>query len=57
MGTYTEHRESAARERAIRDNEDADAIIAEIDAQLDRMRERAEAADRMAAKDADVAPE
>ena len=51
------HRESAARERAIRDNEDADAIIAEIDAQIDRMRERAKAADRMAAKDADVASE
>jgi hypothetical protein len=51
------HRESAARERAIRDNEDADAIIAEIDAQLDQMRERAKAAERLAAMDDDVAPE
>lgn len=51
------HRESAARERAIRDNEDADAIIAEIDAQLDRMRERAKATERMSAKGDDVAPE
>ena len=35
------HRESAARQRAIRENEDADAILASIDAKLDRMRERA----------------
>lgn len=37
------HRESAARERAMRDNEDADAILASIDAKLDTMRERAQA--------------
>ena len=35
------HRESAARQRAIRENEDADAILASIDAKLDTMRERA----------------
>lgn len=34
------HRESAARQRAIRDNEDADAILASIDSTLDTMRER-----------------
>lgn len=38
------HRESAAMTRAIRDNEDADAILASIDAKLDRMRERAQQA-------------
>ena len=38
------HRESAARERAMRDNEDAEAILASIDAKLDRMRERGLAA-------------
>ena len=38
------HRESAARERALRDNEDADKILAEIDAKLDAMRDRAKAA-------------
>lgn len=37
------HRESAARERALRDNEDADAVLASIDAKLDRMRARASA--------------
>ncbi len=51
------HRDSAARERAIHANEDADAIIAEIDAQLDQMRDRAKAAERIAAQDDDVAPE
>ncbi len=35
------HRESAAQGRAIRENEDAEAILASIDAKLDRMRERA----------------
>jgi hypothetical protein len=35
------HRQSAARQEAIRDNRDADAILASIDAKLDRMRERA----------------
>lgn len=38
------HRESAARERALRDNEDADQVLAEIDAKLDAMRDRARAA-------------
>lgn len=35
------HREAAAQERAIRENQDADAILASIDAKLDSMRERA----------------
>lgn len=35
------HRAAAAQGRAIRENEDADAILASIDAKLDRMRERA----------------
>jgi hypothetical protein len=34
------HRESAARQRAVRDNQDSEAIIASINAKLDRMRER-----------------
>ena len=34
------HRESAARMRAIRDNEDAEAILASINTKLDKMRER-----------------
>ena len=33
------HRESAAQHRAIRENEDAGAILASIDSKLDRMRE------------------
>jgi len=37
----TAHRETAAQERAIKENEDADAILASIDAKLDRMRKRA----------------
>lgn len=36
------HRESAAQHRAILENEDADAVLASIDAKLDRMRERAQ---------------
>jgi hypothetical protein len=36
------HRESAARHRAILENEDVDAILASIDAKLDAMRERAQ---------------
>ena len=48
------HRESTARERAIRDNDAADAVLAEIDAQLDKMRERAKAAERLNAKDCNV---
>lgn len=35
------HREANAQGRAIRENEDADAILASIDAKLDKMRERA----------------
>lgn len=38
------HREAAAQQRAIRDNQDADAILASIDAKLDRMRERSQRA-------------
>ena len=34
------HRESAARQRAIRDNEDAEAIILSINAKLEKMRQR-----------------
>ncbi len=44
------HREAAAQQRAIRDNQDADAILASIDAKLDRMRERSQ----RARKDADA---
>lgn len=42
------HRESAARQRALRDSEDTEAILASIDAQLDKMRERRIAAVREA---------
>ena len=42
----TAHRDSVARERAMRDNEDAAEILASIDATLDKMRERALAAER-----------
>ena len=38
------HRESAARQRALQDNEDTDRIIVSINAKLDLMRERAIAA-------------
>ena len=34
------HREEAAKQRAVRDDEDAEAILAAIDTKLDRMRER-----------------
>ena len=34
------HRESAAKERAIRDDDDAEVILASINTKLDRMRER-----------------
>ena len=34
------HRESAARQRAIRDSEDSDAVLARINAKLERMRRR-----------------
>ena len=52
------HRETVAQERAMQENENADAILASIDAKLDRMRERAlqaasAAPDGQAAKDAD----
>ena len=36
------HRDSVARVRASRDNEDADAILASLNAKLDRMREQAQ---------------
>lgn len=42
----TAHRDSVARERAMRDNEDAAEILASIDATLDKMRERALIAER-----------
>lgn len=38
------HRETAAQERAMRENDDADAILASIDAKLESMRQRALAA-------------
>jgi len=34
------HRETVARERACQDEQDADAILASIDAKIDRMRAR-----------------
>jgi hypothetical protein len=40
----TAHREAVARQRAMRDNEDADAILASINVKLERMRERSLAA-------------
>jgi hypothetical protein len=40
------HREAAAQQRAIRDNDDAEAILAGLNAKLERMRERALAAKR-----------
>jgi hypothetical protein len=43
------HKDSTAREKALRDNEDADVVIAEINAHIDKMRERAKAAERVAA--------
>jgi len=49
------HRESAARQRAIRENEDADAILASIDEKLDRMRERAMKASSRDANDQEQA--
>ena len=42
------HRDSAARQRAIRDNEDAEAIILEINAKLEKMRARQIAAKQRA---------
>lgn len=47
------HRESAARQRAIRSNEDAAAIIVSINEKLGLMRRRLTAADAAAAEDAD----
>lgn len=41
------HRETVARQRAIRDNEDEDAILASIDAKLERMHQRWLAANGM----------
>jgi len=38
------HRETVARERAVKDEEDADAILLSINAKLSKMRERALAA-------------
>lgn len=42
----TVHRETVARQRAVRDNEDTESILASINAKLDRMRERRLAAAR-----------
>ncbi len=38
------HKDSVSREKAMRDNESADDVLASIDAKLDQMRERAKAA-------------
>lgn len=51
------HKDSTAREKARLDNEDADAVIAEINDHIDRMRDRSKAAERIAAGEDDVAPE
>jgi hypothetical protein len=40
------HREAAAAQRAMRDNDDAEAVLAGLNAKLERMRERALAAKR-----------
>ena len=40
----TAHQEAVARQRAMRDNEDADTILASLNAKLERMRERSLAA-------------
>lgn len=42
------HRASAARQRAIRDNQDTEAILASIDAKLERIRQRRIAAEKSA---------
>ena len=51
----TAHREEAAQQRAVRDNDDAEAILASIDAKLDRMRQRALEAGKDSDSDADDA--
>ncbi len=48
------HRDSAARQRAIRDNEDTEQIIQSINAKLDLMRERKLAAARVDADTSDA---
>ncbi len=49
------HREAAGRQRAVRTNEDAEAIILQINAKLEKMRQRQLAAQqRVLAKPADV---
>ena len=40
----TAHREAVAQQRAVRDNEDAETILASLNAKLERMRERSLAA-------------
>lgn len=45
----TAHRESVARQRALRDEEDEDAILASINAKLDSMRQRERSAARLLA--------
>ena len=46
------HKESAARSRAMRDHEDSEAILASINAKLERMRQRSLAAKAEAAAEA-----
>lgn len=56
MRLLAAHRGSAEAERAMRDNEDADAILASIDTKLDVMREREQALKAQdAASDSDIA--
>lgn len=51
------HRESAARQRAIRDNEDTEKILASIDTKLERMRQRWLAAQRTSRDEPDTEPQ
>lgn len=46
------HRDSAARQRAVRDNDDTQAIITSINAKLDRMRQRRLSAETSTSADA-----
>ena len=45
------HRETVARERALREEDDEDAILASLDAKIDAMREREAQAARLLAED------
>ncbi len=49
------HRDSVARERARRDHEDEQSVLASLNAKLETMRQRQQAANAMLAEDADDA--